>query len=117
MSSIYEAHPDYLSSKRWQTIRRWRLRRDRNRCVICHADGPLDIHHGSYDWFDKAWWFGRPIADDCPWWMLPEIFYFLRWLGMRKEEGDSVALCKPCHGAVHKGRPIEAFRKGVEVKG
>ncbi len=109
MSSIYEAHPDYLSSKRWQTIRRWRLRWDKHRCRTCYADKRLEIHHSRYIWFGKAWWFG-PIADDCPWWLPPEMFWPLRWLGMRREARDTITLCKRCHGGVHGAQRIEEFR-------
>lgn len=109
MASIYEAHPDYLNSQRWRTIRRWRLRRDGGRCRTCNAASPLDIHHVRYLWFDKIWWFG-PRDDNCPWWMLPEIYWLLRWVGMMMEARNAITLCRKCHGGVHGAQPIEAFR-------
>ena len=109
MSSIYEAHPGYLQSKRWQTIRRWRLRWDGGRCRACHSADRLEIHHARYIWFSKAWWFG-PVADDCPWWMLPEVFWLLRRIGMLLEARNTITLCKRCHGAVHGAQRIAEFR-------
>lgn len=115
MASIYEAHPDYLSSKRWQTIRRWRLWLDGGGCRTCPNRQSLHTHHVRYRWLAQAWWFG-PVPDVCPWWMLPEVFWLLRRIGMLLETANAITLCSECHGGVHGAQPIEVFREGLRVE-
>lgn len=136
MSSIYEVYPDYLSSKRWQTIRRWRLWLDGGGCRTCPNRQGLHTHHVRYRWLAQAWWFGPipdvrprwfgPVQDVCPWWMLPEVFWLLqrigmlifsllRRIGMLMETANAITLCSECHGGVHGAQPIEVFREGLRI--
>lgn len=87
MASIYELNPNYLQSRRWRWIRRWRLFLDDDRCRTCHATKRLQIHHASYNWFNR-WW--------C--------------VGMMLELMDTITLCDKCHGGVHGAQKIQEFR-------
>lgn len=39
----------YLNTSEWKAKRSKALRRDGHRCVLCFVDGPLDVHHVSYE--------------------------------------------------------------------
>jgi 5-methylcytosine-specific restriction endonuclease McrA len=61
----------YLQSPAWKLARRLLIERAQHRCQRCHARGPLNVHHLTYE-----------------------------RLG-HEEPGDLQVLCRPCHMAVH----------------
>jgi len=64
-------YPEYLGSDEWSVKREYMLRRAGHRCQVCNSEGPLDIHHRTYERT------GHEVPDDL------------------------IALCRACHQSFH----------------
>lgn len=64
-------YPEYLQSPEWQATRARKLYSVGNRCQVCNNDGPLEVHHRTYE-----------------------------RLGAERDE-DLTALCPQCHTLFH----------------
>lgn len=40
---------DYLKTSHWKQLRETMLVKCRNRCQLCNTDGPVHVHHRTYD--------------------------------------------------------------------
>ena len=65
-------YAQYLQTPHWRMVRAQAIKRAGGRCQFCNADGPLEVHHRTYE-----------------------------RLGYERT-GDVVALCPACHGALHR---------------
>jgi 5-methylcytosine-specific restriction endonuclease McrA len=79
-------YTEYLQSPQWQARREMTIAAYDGRCALCYADGPLDVHHRTYD----------RCGHELP--------------------SDLVALCYACHEWYHRGAvptppPTEADRR------
>jgi predicted HNH restriction endonuclease len=66
------SYADYLASPQWQARREMTIAAYGNRCALCYAEGPIDVHHRTYD----------RLGHELP--------------------SDLVALCSTCHEAYHR---------------
>lgn len=76
---LSEEYQQYMKSDRWRRFADALKRTYGNRCVVCYADGPLDIHHRTYERFGRE----------------------------RIEDHDCLPLCRKCHKMADKRRRIE----------
>jgi len=65
------SYPEYLKTDHWKAVRQRELITANGRCRLCNSDGPLDVHHRTYERLGEE---------------LPE---------------DVLALCRPCHESHH----------------
>ena len=65
-------YEEYLKSPHWRTLARLRREFDGDACAVCGSEGPLEVHHRTYE--------------RCPY---------------RERLHDVVTLCAVCHAAVH----------------
>lgn len=49
ISTLELTYQEYLTTELWRIIRNRVLKRDGNKCQICHYDNDLQVHHKSYD--------------------------------------------------------------------
>lgn len=74
------AYQEYLKSPEWAATRRWALERAEHRCQVCNSDGPLDVHHRTYERLGHEW------------------------------PSDLTVLCRDCHGLYHGRLPDKPRR-------
>ena len=74
LSSRREEYKKYLKSRRWKKIRAIVRKRDRYKCIRCHSQKRLQVHHKSYVNLGGS---------------------------IRKEIGDCITLCNSCHRKAH----------------
>lgn len=90
---INDHRHDFEVQQYWETRSELITRLQANRCEICDAEGPCEVHHVRKLADLKRRWVGRK---EKPWWVVKMIAI----------QRKTLVVCQRCHRAIHNGEPL-----------